>query len=505
MLLVPARLGDAAADRDLLRFVRSLPRERYRLGAIPCARGAGDPGPTLDRLRGLGVEVDDAPFGLSLEDTVELLVRALPRWDAVAPWGEAPDLPMALARMALHPPVIDGAPGVGDWERRIARALAGVAPAPAPSLFASVMQGGWECSTHVRRDGRRLDVIAATGHDLHAEADYRQLGALGLRTQRDGLRWHLIETAPETYDFASWTPMLEAARRTGTQVIWDLLHYGWPEGLDIWGPEFVGRFAAFARAAALHRRAVADEAPFWCPVNEMSFHAWAGGDVGYLNPFGRGRGFELKCQLAAAAIAAMRELRAVDPRARFVHCEPLIAVHPDPATPASRTDAERQTGYQFQAFDLIAGRLWPMLGGREGFLDVLGVNYYWNNQRLWTGEEIDVDHPSHVPLSDLLFGLHARYGRPLLIAETGVEGDRRAAWFRHVAAEVGRARARGVPVEGICLYPIANHPGWDDDRDCPNGLLGAHPGPRGRAVHGSLAQAVLEAQEPGAARRRAAG
>jgi hypothetical protein len=30
----------------------------------------------------------------------------------------------------------------------------------------------------------------------------------------------------------------------------------------------------------------------------------------------------------------------------------------------------------------------------------------------------------------------------------------------------------GVPLEGICLYPIVNHPGWDDERHCPNGLWG---------------------------------
>jgi hypothetical protein len=28
-----------------------------------------------------------------------------------------------------------------------------------------------------------------------------------------------------------------------------------------------------------------------------------------------------------------------------------------------------------------------------------------------------------------------------------------------------------VPVEGICLYPVLNHLGWDDDRHCQNGLL----------------------------------
>lgn len=37
--------------------------------------------------------------------------------------------------------------------------------------------------------------------------------------------------------------------------------------------------------------------------------------------------------------------------------------------------------------------------------------------------------------------------------------------------EVLTAISAGVPVEGICLYPIVNHPGWDDDRHCHNGLF----------------------------------
>jgi hypothetical protein len=28
----------------------------------------------------------------------------------------------------------------------------------------------------------------------------------------------------------------------------------------------------------------------------------------------------------------------------------------------------------------------------------------------------------------------------------------------------------GTPFNGICLYPIVNHPGWADDRHCHNGL-----------------------------------
>jgi hypothetical protein len=28
----------------------------------------------------------------------------------------------------------------------------------------------------------------------------------------------------------------------------------------------------------------------------------------------------------------------------------------------------------------------------------------------------------------------------------------------------------GTQIEGVCLYPIVNHPGWVDDRHCHNGL-----------------------------------
>ena len=380
-----------------------------------------------------------------------------------------------------------------QWQQLFAEVLEGRA-APAPTLFRSFLQGGFECSTHRLRSGRRVDVIASTGHDVHAEADYRQLGRLGLRTVRDGLRWHLIETTPGNYDFTGFTNMLRATVDAGTQGIWDLLHYGWPDDIDIWSPAFVDRFARFARAAATAMRNETDQVPFWCPVNEISFFAWAGGDAQYLNPFAAGRGYELKVQLARASIAAMDALRDVDPRARFVHCEPLIAIHHDPATGKPYAEAEGWHQAQFQAYELLMGRMWPQIGGAPGYLDIVGVNYYTNNQWIHGGRPIDVGHPLYRPLSDLLFETYARYRRPILIAETGVEGDRRADWFRYVTAEVAQARKRGVEVEGICLYPIADHPGWDDDRLCPNGLMGHAVDGGERPLHAPLAAAISDFQ-----------
>jgi glycosyltransferase involved in cell wall biosynthesis len=358
-----------------------------------------------------------------------------------------------------------------QWQALFEQVLAERLPPPRPAIFRSYFQGGFECSTHRLRNGRRLDIIASSEHDRFAEEDYRQLADHGIRTVRDGFRWHLIETSPGAYDWSSIEPMLEAAGRTGTQVIWDLLHYGWPDDIDIWHPCFVDRFARFARAAAQKVRDSSDAVPFYCPVNEISFSAWGGGDAGYLNPFATGRGFELKVQLVRASIAAMHAVLDVDSRARFVHCDPAINVIASPDRPHDLNAAEGHRLAQYQAWDMIAGMSWPQLGGAARLLDIVGVNYYSNNQWIHGGATIDVDHALYRPLHRILMEIYARYGRPVMLAETGIEFERRPAWLRYAKTQLNTARQKGVSVQGLCLYPILNHDGWDDDRPCQNGLL----------------------------------
>src|SRR6188474_454136 len=170
------------------------------------------------------------------------------------------------------------------------------------SAFQSFWMGGFECSTHRlprrkalgRFAGQRLDLITSTRHGEFAFEDYARLQQVGMRTARDGVRWHLIEKLPFRYDFSSLLPMLRAAHATQTQVIWDLFHYGWPDGLNIWGAAFVERFARFSRAVA---EVILQEtgAPIYVtPANEISFVSWGGGDAGFLNPFAKHRGHELK-------------------------------------------------------------------------------------------------------------------------------------------------------------------------------------------------------------------
>lgn len=142
-------------------------------------------------------------------------------------------------------------------------------------LFKSFWQGGFESSTHRLRNGQRLDVIAASSHDRRAAQDYRLLQSFGMHTVRDAVRWHLVEQQPGRYDWSSVLPQIRAARETGSEVIWDVLHYGWPDDIDLWTPQFAERFAAFAHGFAQLLARETDTIPFFAPINEISFFAWA--------------------------------------------------------------------------------------------------------------------------------------------------------------------------------------------------------------------------------------
>jgi hypothetical protein len=373
---------------------------------------------------------------------------------------------------------------------------------PAAQSFHSFFLGGFECSTHRRQDGHRLDLLAATRHSRFVVEDYQALARQGISTVRDGLRWHLIEIAPGQYDWSSLTPMLHAARGCGTQVIWDLCHYGWPDDLDIWSPAFVHRFARFAAAAAAIIRRETDGIAYYCAVNEMAFWAWAGGDVGRFNPCAQGRGPELNRQLVRAAIAATRAIRSVDPSARFVCAEPLINVLPKSSDPDHVHAAEAKRLSQFESIDLLTGRLEPELGGSPDLLDLIGLNYYPDNQWYLEGSTIPMGHYAYRPLSEMLKEAHQRYGVPILLAETGAEGSSRAPWLNYVCAEVREAMAQGVPVAGVCLYPVVDYPGWEDERLCPVGLLSAPDSHGARSAHQPLAYELRRQRRSFARTRR---
>lgn len=241
-------------------------------------------------------------------------------------------------------------------------------------LFRSFLQAGFECSTHKLRTGKRLDLVSSSRHDTFVGADYKRLSQVGIATVREGIRWHLIEAQPGVYDFLSARRILEAAHLNGIEIVWDLLHFGWPNHLDIFDPSWVHAFGEFAFRFGKLLEREGHGTIYIAPVNEISFMSWAGGDTAYLNPFATNRGPELKRQLVRAYLRAAQGLRAELPEVRLVSPEPVIHMVGRPERPDDVREAAEYTSSMFEAWDLITtGRSQPELGGAEGFVAETGT------------------------------------------------------------------------------------------------------------------------------------
>jgi beta-glucosidase/6-phospho-beta-glucosidase/beta-galactosidase len=363
-------------------------------------------------------------------------------------------------------------------------------------LFRSYWLAGFESACHINRQGARLDLVCATQHDRELDGDYVRVRELGFRAVRESVRWHLVDRGGR-FDFSTVRAMLAAARRQDIQILWNLCHYGWPEDLSVLSPAFVERFARYCGAMARLVSETDEAVPVYTPINEISFFAWAAGEVGYMHPFLRGRGGELKRQLVRAAIAGIEAILAVESRARFMHVDPLIHVVTPRGRPELARAAADQRASQFDAWDMLVGGLHPEVGGRPSYLDLIGLNFYHANQWEYPDQRLRWEDtprdPRWVPLRLLLAEVHARYGRPMVISETSHFGAGRGRWLREVAEEASAARRAGVPVEGLCLYPVIDRPDWDDPSHWHHsGLWDLHPAAGGRLERVPCAEYLAE-------------
>jgi hypothetical protein len=103
--------------------------------------------------------------------------------------------------------------------------------------------------------------------------------------------------------------------------------------------------------------------------------------------------------------------------------------------------------------------------------------------------------PRYRHISVMLQEVYERYRRPIFVAETGIEDETRPAWLRYMSREVFAAWAEGARIEGLCLFPIVNHPGWEDDRHCYNGLFDYADDRGVRDLYPPLADELARQQE----------
>ena len=320
--------------------------------------------------------------------------------------------------------------------------------------------GGFECADHINRHGDRVNLLKETQHDLRVREDYQLLSDMGIQTVREGICWSEVEKVPGVYDFSEVLNRMNAAKDFGIQQIWDLIHFGYPDGIFPTHPHFIWRFENLCRAFVQFYKTHFTETLFVVPVNEISFLSWHSGENRGTVPFAIHNGWDIKYHLCKAALQGIRILKEELPDCKIVMVEPLVKIH----SRNDDDDVSHRNEYQFEAMDIIAGRMCPELGGNETYLEILGFNYYWNCQ--WKGEAESLDWPDllqeRTSLKDLLTQVYQRYNKPIFLSETGHFGEGRVNWLEEISSECFAAREEGVDFQGICIYPVTDRPDWDN-------------------------------------------
>jgi len=331
-----------------------------------------------------------------------------------------------------------------------------------------------------------LDEHVLTGHDREWAADLQRAAELGATAIRYGVSWPLVHLGPGRFDWARLDKRLTFATKTlGLTVVADLVHYGCPPWLTgSFGDDgFPVTLTEFATEFAKRYRGIVDHIT---PVNEPLTTASFCGLRGVWPPYLRGWEGWCKVTLALAqgAAGAIRGIRDANPDAVVVHVEAAMPI--EAADAALNREVEHLRQVSFLPIDLLLGRvdlrhdLWPWLvrhgvhpdelnalGMAPPKVDLLGVNYYPElSPRLLTkhqGEVVQVSVGRGVQgLISSLKGMARRYGLPLLVTETSVEGgdDVRTEWLELAAAACRRLAHGGVDVRGLTWWPMLDFVDW---------------------------------------------
>ena len=374
------------------------------------------------------------------------------------------------------------------------------AGAPFPSPFASFWQAGYEGADHINGSAQPLSMPQQTDHVRQAGTDYARAHALKITTVRESLGWRQTDLGGGQYDFSCAGHLETRARVHGVQILWTLCHYGVPHQERWFSDGFIERFARYCQAFA---RYLVEHHPsgtprVFTPINEISFLSWAACETGLMHPPSvehAGQGYALKRRLVQASLAACDAIWAVDPTARMLNVDPLIAVVAE--HPEHDGEAAHQTQLQYQAWDMLCGLAEPQLGGSPRHLDLVGVNYYPSNQwelpslrtLAWPGDA------RRSLLHALLGDVWSRYRRPLVVSETSHVDKSKGPWLMDVARSVRHALDADVPVLGICLYPALNRPDWEQPSQWhDSGLWHVDPPTHRRSLDLTYAQALQGAR-----------
>lgn len=331
-----------------------------------------------------------------------------------------------------------------------------------------------------------LDEHALTGHDQQWTADLDCAADLGATAIRYGVSWPTTHLGPGRFDWSRLDERIaHATTGLGLTVVADLVHYGCPSWLkgSFTDQQFAPALAEFAGAFAARYRGVVDHIT---PINEPLTTASFCGLRGVWPPYRTGwSGWAaVTLSLVRGAAAAIRAARTANPDAVVVHVEAAMPVETSDASLV--TDVEHLTRLSYLPTDLLLGRVdaahalhtWLVQYGVDPddlsaltvdppALDFLGVNYYpeLSPRALarHNGEVVQVAvHRGVDGLVMALRGVGERYGLPMLVTETSVEGDdeHRARWLQAAASTCTGMMAAGLDIRGLTWWPMFDFVDW---------------------------------------------
>lgn len=330
-----------------------------------------------------------------------------------------------------------------------------------------------------------LDEYELTAHYAKWESDLELAASIGATAVRYGLPWYRVNPARGVWDWEWSDDVFERAGQLGLAVIVDLVHYGTPRWLagSFADPDYPEAVAQYAGAVAARYHASVKQ---FTPLNEPLVTASFAGARGIWPPHLSGdEGWaSVVASIAEGIQLSIHAIRKACPDAGIVHVE---ATHIWLTSDGSLADeVALRERMNFLPTDLVLGlvdhrhpmRPWLLENGiEEGRLsalevggtrpDVIGLNYYpeLSARELvrQDGRIVGVARDAGTSgLRDVIQSFTERYGLPILVSETGVEGsdDHRVQWLDDAAHALHEMRAEGVDVRGLVWWPLFDFVDW---------------------------------------------
>lgn len=352
------------------------------------------------------------------------------------------------------------------------------------------MWAGFECTLN-RVGDRFQDQLLPSERKMRTDC-LDALPALGITAFRYRIAWDDVSTTWDTV-----TQDIASLASHNIKPIVGLLHHGsGPAGTSLISDNFVDGMAAHAREVARKLPTI----EYWTPINEPLTTARFSALYGHWYPHNRDEVSFWTALLnqTEATIAAMREIRTVNPEAKLIQTEDLGTTY---ATAAMSDQAAYDNQRRWMTWDLLCGLVGRDHSFYEGLCglgfkeqldriaaapcppDIIGVNHYLTSDRFLdhridrypvqnlgtNGRQDFADVEAARVLSSPPNGLKTalseaceRYKIPVALTEchNGCTREEQMRWVRDAWQDAEALNAAGASIIAVTIWTLMGARGW---------------------------------------------